>query len=104
MTDALARVTLRVAEEVPCERAGVWCTFQELAAETVGGRAVDGDGRIVYVDVWMRPRDDVDAPGRALSAACHAVAEGLGVPLEDVWGALHDVEPGRVFAGGELIR
>ncbi|MFN8225027.1 MAG: hypothetical protein U0R50_17480 [Gaiellales bacterium] len=97
-------VTRAVAEATPCAVAGVWVTFQPLAAQSLGDEPVSGDGRIAYVDLWLRPRaGDPDAGGRALAAACRGVADGLGLPAEDVWGALHLVEPGAVFAGGSLV-
>lgn len=97
----LVEVARRVAAETPCALDDVWCTFQPLTAQTLGGRVVRDEGRIVYVDVWMRARGEPAA--RALAAACAAAAAGTGVPAEDVWGALHPVEPGRVFAGGSVI-
>jgi len=103
MTAALPAIAAAVASAVPCALDDVWCTMQPLAAETIGERRIDREGRIVYVDVWLRPRGDADAPGRALQAACVAAAGSLGVPLEDVWGALHRVEPGSTFAGGALV-
>jgi hypothetical protein len=97
---ALGGIARSVAAAVPCAVDGVWCTFVPLAAQTIGDR----EGRIVYVDVWIRPREgDAPAAGRALEAACRAAATGFGVPLEDVWGTLRPVEPGRVFAGGAPV-
>lgn len=101
---ALTAIARAVAAAVPCEIDGVWCTFAALEAQTIGQRATEVEGRIVYVDVWMRQRDgDPPASERALEAACAAAAAGFGVPLEDVWGTLRPVEPGRVFAGGSLV-
>lgn len=96
----LVEVARAVAGAVPCDVDGVWCTFSVLEVGTLGERVVEGGGRIVYVDLWMRERDDAAASGRALEAACRAAAAGFGVPVEDVWGCLRPVEPGRVFAGG----
>lgn len=100
---ALAAIARDVAEAVPCDVGGVWCTFQELDVQTVGASLRDGEGRIVYVDVWISPRDDPGAATRALTAACDATAAGLGIPVQDIWGTLRMVEPGRVFAGGALV-
>ncbi len=99
----LARVAREVAAAVPCDVGGVWCTFTAVDVQTIGEEIRAEEGRIVYVDVWIRPRDDVRAAPRALEAACRAAAEGFGVPVEDVWGTLRPVEPMRVFAGGALI-
>jgi hypothetical protein len=100
---ALGAIAVAVAAAVPCEVAGVWCTFSPLGAQTVGTDPRPGEGAIVYVDVWIRPRDDDAAAARALETACRAAAAGFGVPVEDVWGTLRPVEPGMVFAGGALI-
>jgi hypothetical protein len=93
----------RVADAVPCDLDRIWCTFQQLTAETIGERAIEAEGRIVYVDLWLRERDDPTASARALVAACSAAADGFGIPQEDVWGTVRDVVAGRVFAGGDLL-
>lgn len=100
---ALAAITEAVASAVPCAPDAVWCTFTAVETQTIGGAARDDEGRIVYVDVWIRPRADDVSITRALEAACTAAAAGLGVPVDDVWGTLRPVEPLRVFAGGSLI-
>jgi len=101
---ALVVVAHEVAEAVPCDVASVWCTFTGLGVQTIGDRVMDGVGRILYVDVWIRPRPgDLRAAPRALEAACGAAAAAFGVPAEDVWGTLRPVVGGRVFAGGALI-
>ncbi|HYJ59926.1 MAG TPA: hypothetical protein VE032_00500 [Actinomycetota bacterium] len=99
----LRAVAAAVAAAVPCEERGVWCTFATIDVQTVGADVREGEGRIAYVDVWLRPRDDDEAGARALEAACRAAAAGLGLPVEDVWGTLRPVRPGRVFAGGALV-
>ena len=99
----LAGIAHAVAAATGGEEGNVWCTFTALDVQTVGTDVREDHGRIVYVDVWIRPRDDPDAMARALEAACRAAATGLGVPVEDVWGTLRPVEPGRVFAGGGLL-
>jgi hypothetical protein len=100
---ALPAIARAVADAVPCTLDGVWCTFQALAAETLGERAVESEGRIVYVDLAIRARSDSGAAGRALGAACIAAATAFAVPIEDVWGRLQPVESGSVFAGGGLV-
>jgi len=102
--EILAETARAVADAVPCDLEGVWCTFTPVDVQTVGAQVREAAGRIVYVDVWIRPRlGDEEAAARALSAACAAIASGFGVPLEDLWGTLRPVEPNRVFAGGSLI-
>ncbi|HEX6843803.1 MAG TPA: hypothetical protein VF235_01695 [Actinomycetota bacterium] len=101
---ALVAIAGEVAAAVPCAVNGVWCTFTATDVQTVGAEVRDGEGRIVYVDVWIRPREeDPEASARALEAACRATAAGFGVPVEDVWGTLRPVEPRRVFAGGAPV-
>lgn len=100
----LRAVARAVAEVTPCSVSAVWVTFAALEVQTIGERVVVDDSRIVYVDLWMRRRpEDPEAPARALAAACGAAAAGVGVPVEDVWGTVRLVEPGRVFAGGALV-
>jgi hypothetical protein len=79
-----------------------WCTFTAVDRMSLGERIVESDGRIVYVDLWMRPHDE---PTRlkTLEAACRAAARGFDVPVEDVWAAHHEVTGGRVFAGGAIV-
>lgn len=102
--EILADTARAVADAVPCELDGVWSTFTPVDVQTVGAAVRGAEGRIVYVDVWIRPRsEDEGAAIRALSVACAAIASGFAVPLEDVWGTLRPVEPNRVFAGGSLI-
>jgi phenylpyruvate tautomerase PptA (4-oxalocrotonate tautomerase family) len=101
--EALVRIAEAVAEATPCDLESVWCTFGAVDVETLGDRVVEDEGRIVYVDVWIRPRDDAAAAVRALEAVCRSAATGFGVPVEDVWGTLRPVEPMKVFAGGALI-
>jgi hypothetical protein len=101
--DVLAVMTEAIAIAVPCPPEHVWCTFTTIDRQTIGGAPRDGEGRIVYVDVWIHPRaDDAGAATRSLEAACRSAAAGFGVPVEDVWGTLRHVEPFRVFAGGAL--
>lgn len=101
--EVLVRIAEAVAEATPCDLESVWCTFVSVDAQTLGDRVVEDEGRIVYVDVWIRPRDDASAVVRALEAACRSAAAGFGLPVEDVWGTLRPVEARRVFAGGALI-
>ena len=99
---ALASIARAVAVAVPCEVGGVWTTFTPVV-QTVGEEPRPGPGRIVYVELWLRPREDPSTPIRALAAACRAAAEGFGVPLEDVWGIVRDVGAGRAMAGGAPV-
>jgi hypothetical protein len=100
---ALGQIARAVSEATPCDLETVWCTFTALDVQSMGARTVGRAGRIVYVDVWIRPRADAAAATRALEAACRAAATAFEIPVEDVWGTLRPVEPLRVFAGGGLV-
>ena len=100
---ALQAIATAVADAVPCDVGDVWCTFSTVDVQSVGTETRDGVGRIVYVDLWIRPREDAAAAPRALEAACRAAAEAIGLPVEDVWGTLRPIEAGSVFAGGSLL-
>jgi hypothetical protein len=99
---ALHAIATDVADAVGGQPSGTWCTFTALDRMAIGTQVVSGEGRIVYVDVWIRSRGP-EVDGRALTAACLAAARELEVPPEDVWGTLREVEAGHVFAGGALI-
>jgi hypothetical protein len=99
---ALAAIAVDVAAAIGGEPSGTWCTFTVVDRMSLGTRVVEGDDRIVYLDLWMRSRGE-PVDGRALTAACLAVARELEVPPEDVWGTLREVAPGHVFAGGALV-
>lgn len=99
---ALAAVARAVAAVVEDEPSGTWCTFTALDRMTIGDQPVVDAGRVVYLDVWMRSRTP-ELERAALVAAAGAAAEGLGVPLEDVWATLRPVEDGRAFAGGAIV-
>lgn len=100
--DCLRRIAQEVAAVLDADPHGTWCTFTGLDRMSLGTEVVTGAGQIVFVDVWIRSRDP-GLDGRVLTAACAAAAGALGVPIEDVWGTLHTVEPGAVFAGGGLV-
>ncbi len=99
---ALTSVARAVASAIGEEPAGTWCTFTTVDRMTLGERSIVADGRIVYVDLWLRSRGE-DTDRAALIAAARAASEGFGVPRDDVWATLRPVEPGRVVAGGELV-
>lgn len=98
----LASIAVDVAAAIDGEPSGTWCTFTVVDRMSIGTRVVEGEDRIVYLDLWIRSRG-AEVDGAALTAACLAAARGLEVPPEDVWGTLHQVRPGQVFAGGSLI-
>lgn len=100
--ETLRAIARDVAATLEGDPSGTWCTFTAVDRASLGERIVHDEGRIVYLDMWLRPRG-TDVDGAALVAACRAAATGLGVPIEDVWATLRPVEPGRVFAGGALI-
>ena len=98
----LRAIATEVAGAIGGEPSGAWCTFTAIDRMTIGTQVMSGEGRIVYLDMWIRSRGP-EADGRALAAACRAAARELEVPVEDVWGTLRTVEAGRVFAGGGLL-
>jgi hypothetical protein len=99
---ALRGIAVDVSAVLGADPRGTWCTFTVLDRQSIGEEVVGPDRQIVYLDLWIRSRGQ-ELEGRALAAACGAAARELGVPLEDVWGTLRHVEPGRVFAGGGPI-
>ncbi len=99
----LSRVADSVAEVLGTDPAGTWCTFSPVERMTLGTRVVADRGQIAYVDVWIRPRDEA-TDAEVLAAACGAVGIELGLPVQDVWGTLRSAEPGRIFAGGAIMR
>jgi hypothetical protein len=98
----LRAIATDVAAAIGGEPSGTWCSFTAVDRMSIGTRVLGGEDRIVYLDLWIRSRG-AELDGGALTAACLAAARELEVPPEDVWGTLHRVEPGQVFAGGALI-
>jgi phenylpyruvate tautomerase PptA (4-oxalocrotonate tautomerase family) len=99
---ALQHVAAAVADAADCPIEEVWCTLRRVDAMTVGERSIEWDGRIVYVDVFLRPRGE-DASKRILERCSAAVAEAFDVPLVDVWARIVELPSGSVYAGGRLI-
>jgi hypothetical protein len=100
--ETLRGIARDVAEVLGGDPDGTWCTFTVVNRMSIGDRIVEHDGRIVYLDLWIRSRGDA-TDRAALEAACGAAARGLEVPIEDVWATLRLVEPDRVFAGGGVV-
>lgn len=98
----LSELVAAVAAAMSAPVAGTWAHFLPVAAVQQGRRAMGFDGHCPVVVVRGRARDDT-VVGAVLTAAATAVADGLGVPVEDVWVQWVDVGPGRVFAGGSLL-
>jgi hypothetical protein len=101
--EALVAISRGVSAALDGEPSGTWCTFTAVDRSSIGERIVREEDRIVFVDMWIRPRG-TDVDRAAFEAACRAAAAGFGVPIEDVWATLHHVVPGRVFAGGALVK
>lgn len=99
---ALRGVAVDVSAVLGADPGDTWCTFTALDRQSIGDEVVGLDRQILYLDLWIRSRGP-ELDGRVLAAACVAAARELGVPPEDVWGTLRQVEPGRVFAGGGSI-
>ena len=99
---ALQLIAREVAAVLGEEPRSTWCTFTAVTRMSLGERIVEQANRIVYLDMWMRPREPAIRV-QALEAACRAAARGLDVPIEGVWAAQHMVEAGHVFAGGTVV-
>jgi hypothetical protein len=99
---ALGSIARAVASAIGGEPSGTWCTFAAVDRMTIGERRVTDAGRIVFVDLWVRPRGP-ELDRAALEAAAASAAHGFDVPLEDVWATLRAVEAGRVHAGGGVL-
>lgn len=98
----LASIAEAIGERLDIEVGDTWCTFTPLQAQSIGAQRVRGEGQIVYAQVFARSRGtEVDLV--LLDTVGRALAEGFGVPVEDVWVSLHPVAPGQVFAGGSII-
>jgi hypothetical protein len=82
--------------------AGTWAHWVPMARVVQGGSTVGYAGHCPVVTIRGRARD-ADAVRAAVRAAAVAASDALGLPLEDVWVQWVDVEPGRAFAGGDLV-
>jgi hypothetical protein len=106
--DALSidKTLLAVAEEIAdaaaCPVQTVWCTFDVLGAHTIGTNRAAAGHEIVFVDIEMRSRGP-EVAAEVLRRTAARVASGLSVPIEDVWVRLHEIAPGTVITGGEIV-
>ncbi|HEV2755750.1 MAG TPA: hypothetical protein VG318_08245 [Actinomycetota bacterium] len=98
----LGRIATATATAVDCPVHEVWCTFEGLAATSIGERVPEEDEAILYVDLLLAPRPD-DVMARALEATARAAAESFHTKVENVWARLVRIEPGTVFAGGAAL-
>ena len=96
---AMGHVAAATAGAVDCPVHEVWCTFQGLAATTIGERVPAEDEAILYVDLVLKDRPG-EVLAEALEATARAAAESFHTKLENVWARVVRIEPGTVFAGG----
>jgi hypothetical protein len=73
---ALQLIAREVAAVLGEEPRSTWCTFTAVTRMSLGERIVEQANRIVYLDMWMRPREPA-IRGQALEAAA--------VPLRAGW-------------------
>lgn len=99
---SLAHIADAVAEAAGTAVSDVWCTFQPLAATTIGDRAPLETEAILYVDVLMGDRGQ-DVTEAVLEATARAAAHSFHTKLENVWARCTPVAPGTVFAGGGML-
>jgi phenylpyruvate tautomerase PptA (4-oxalocrotonate tautomerase family) len=99
---AMALVVQGLSAALGCEPGDVWVHWEEMAAVRQGTaeRVFAGHCPVVTIRALTAPADD--GASRGVEAVAHAVALGLGVPLEDVWVHWEELRRGRVFAGGAL--
>ncbi len=98
---SLGHVAAATAEAIGCAVHEVWCTFEGLAATTIGERTPQEDEAILYVDLLLSERPE-EVMARALEATARAAAQSFHTKLPNVWARRVRLEPGTVFAGGEL--
>lgn len=80
----------------------VWCTFQPLAAMTIGEQVPDEADAILFIDLLTRDRG-APATRAMLEAAARAAAESFQTPLENVWARPVILKSSMVFAGGTFV-
>ncbi len=98
----LSAVVSAVAEALAASPQGTWAHFVCVDAVQQGEQAMGFRGHCPIVVVRGTPREPV-VVAAVLSGVASAVSGNLDVPLEDVWVQWVEVEPGYVFAGGEVI-
>jgi hypothetical protein len=98
----LVRLAEQIAEAVACPVGDVWCSFVPAVAQGIGARIVGPDGQCPIVVIRGRARDDA-LVAAGMAAAARVTNAELGTPVEDVWIQWINVEPGRAFAGGDVI-
>lgn len=102
----LAGIAAVISPLTGVEPRRIWASFRELQPGEMNLGGVPQptiSGSVVFVDLHLKDRGPA-VNDAVLSAVCHHVADGLGVPREDVWGRLYRVESGEVFAGGQVSR
>lgn len=96
-----------VAEATGIRAERIWATFTPIQPghSTVSGRLIESptDGAVAYVDANLVPRSGFVTEA-LVEAAARCVSEHLDLPLEDVWARAWPIEPGTVFAGGDIQR
>jgi hypothetical protein len=76
---ALRLIAREVAAALGEEPRSTWCTFTAVTRMSLGERIVEQADRIVYLDMWIRPRDPA-VRRQALEAACRPLLAGWTYP------------------------
>lgn len=95
----LVGIAARLAESLNRPIADVWVRLVPLAAGTSGSRSETVADQHPTFEIVTGPL----GAGRekaALEAVAGAVAEGLGVPLDAVWGRFVPLDEGHLISGG----
>jgi phenylpyruvate tautomerase PptA (4-oxalocrotonate tautomerase family) len=98
-TPDLAPIGAALADAIGAPRDTVWVYWLPAAAIAIGDRA----GHVPHVLVHARAGRDDATVAAGLAAVANAVADALGVPVEDVFAVWTDVAPSRVFTGGGVL-
>ena len=99
---ALRSLVSGISGALDCPPGDVWAHHVRMDEVRQGDSDVAASGWCPVVVVRGRARSE-HAVGHALAAAASGVSQAVGVPLEDVWVQWVDVQPGRAFAGGEIV-
>jgi hypothetical protein len=99
---ALHALVAGIAEAAGGAPAGTWAHWVPMARVVQGPTVAGFQGHCPVVTIRGRARDP-EAVRAAVRAAAVATSAALGLPLEDVWVQWVDVEPGRAFAGGDIV-
>ncbi|MFY9916554.1 MAG: hypothetical protein WAK18_17910 [Nocardioidaceae bacterium] len=99
---ALRGIVSAVASALRSDPGSTWAHWVPMADVFQGLERMGFRGHCPVVTIRGRARDD-DSVAAVLAGVAAAVSAALKLPLEDVWVQWLEVEPGRAFAGGQLV-